>query len=572
VRELEMPTISLTRKDLQGLLGREIEPEPLRQELLWAKAELKSWEDIPGSGDAEVKIELNDTNRPDTWTPEGIARQLRGCIGEGYPEYAFLSQDPVGRVEVDASVEAIRPYVGAFLARGRAITDELLRSLVQTQEKLSDTFGRKRKDVAAGIYKLDLVKLPVQYTTVAPDDTGFVPLGETRVMTPVEILASHPKGVEFAPCLQGIDRYPLLKGDDGRVLSMPPIINSADLGQVEVGDQDFFVEFTGTTLEVMNVAVSIMAADMADRGFKIERLATVYPYDTPWGREVIFPHDAALNLDVPLERIHRGIGVKLPDDEVVELLERFGLKVERKDGGTLNVQAPFYRNDLLHPMDIVEDVAICRGYDSFPHHSPESYTVGRLSDLELRTVRFRERLVGLGFQEMATPVLTHRAKVTERMGRGGEDLVEILNPMSENFGVIRDSLLPTLLEVESQSYRAAYPHRIFEAGEGARQAPGTVLGTETRRFVCGLVAHAETGFAEIHSVLDSLLQGLGFGYRLQACEIAGFLEGRSGAILIGDLEVGVIGEIHPEVLDRWGIKVPAAALEIDLSTFDEKDL
>jgi phenylalanyl-tRNA synthetase beta chain len=346
---------------------------------------------------------------------------------------------------------------------------------------------------------------------------------------------------------------------------MPPIINSADLGAVEVGDSQLFVEFTGTSIEVLNVAIAIMAADMADRGFQIERITTKYPYDTPWGRDVAFPHDPGSRLDVPVASVHKGIGLELPEDEVVELLERFGLDVERKGEGVLGVQAPFYRNDLLHVMDVVEDVAICRGYDSFPHHPPTSYTVGRLTPVERASQQMRQRLVGLGFQELATPVLTHRDNLTEKMGCGGDELVEILNPMTENFGVIRNRLLPTLLECEQRSYRASYPHRVFECGEAARLAPGTVMGTETVRQAAALIAHAEAGFAEAHSVLDSLLNGLGHAYRLDACEVAGYLDGRCGVVMVGDLEVGTIGEIHPEVLDRWGIKVPCAAFELDVT-------
>lgn len=559
-----MPTIQTTQREIEGLLGRKVDPDSLIRDLLWAKGELKSWGEAEDD-DREIKIELNDTNRPDTWTPEGIARQLRGCAGEGYPAYDFLESDPVGTVEVSPEMETIRPYVGAFLARGPAIDDGMLRSLIQTQEKLSDTFGRRRRDIAAGIYKLDLVQLPVRYGSMAPDAEGFVPLGETKPMTPAEILRDHTKGREYAGCLEGFEVYPVLRGADDRILSMPPIINSADVGAIEVGDSDLFVEFTGASIEVLNVAIAIMAADMADRGFRIERVATKYPYDTPWGREVAFPHDPGSQVDVPLARIQRSLGISLPEDEVIELLERFGLGVERKECGVLGVRAPFYRNDLLHVMDVIEDVAICRGYDSFPHHPPTSYTVGRLTPVENFSQRVRQRLVGFGFQELTTPVLTHRDNLTEKMACGATDLVEILNPMSENFGVIRNRLLPTLLECEQRSYRASYPHRIFECGEVARQAPGTVLGTETVRAAAALVAHAEAGFAEVHSVLDSLLAGLGFGYRLEACEVAGYLEGRAGAVMVGDVEVGTIGEVHPEVLDRWGIKVPCGAIELEIS-------
>jgi phenylalanyl-tRNA synthetase beta chain len=196
--------------------------------------------------------------------------------------------------------------------------------------------------------------------------------------------------------------------------------------------------------------------------------------------------------------------------------------------------------------------------------------VGRLHPIEELSQTVRERMVGLGFQELATPVLTHREKLVERMTRGGEDLVEIQNPMTENYAVVRNSLLPTLLEVEQRSYRAAYPHRLFECGETACQVPGTVMGTQTRQMLGALVAHAEAGFAEAHACLDALLLGMELRYRLRSRDRAGLLEGRSGAILVADVEVGWIGEVHPEVLDLWGIKVPCAAFELDLSTLVER--
>ncbi len=558
-----MPKITTTRRDLEKLLGKARDPEAFRRDLLKVKGELDDWGDAPEGSDCEVKVELNDTNRPDTWTPEGIARQLKGCWGEGYPSYDFLTQDPIGEVHVDPKLETIRPYIGAFVAKGPAVDDSMLRSLIQTQEKLSDTFGRKRKDIAAGIYKLNLVKLPVSYGVIAPDAEGFVPLGETKTMTPKEILENHPKGQEYAVCLKDFSQYPILKGDDGRVLSMPPIINSADLGAVEVGDSELFVEFTGTSLEVMNVAVSVMAADMADRGFTISRVETVYPYETPWGSKVRFPHHPKCQVSSTLAEINKSLGIELSIAEAKDLLERYGLTVEQ-EGDTMNVIAPFYRNDLLHPMDVVEDVAICRGYDSFPRIMPSDFTVGRLSDVELSSGRFRERMVGLGFQELSTPVLTHGNNLTEKMTRDGADLVEILNPMSENYGVVRNSLLPTLLEVEERSHRSAFPHRTFECGEIARKAPDNVMGTETRRFLSALVTHAEAGFAEVHAQLDSLLTGLGYSYRLEAKDLDGYLGGRSGEVFVNEQKIGSIGEIHPQVLEHWGVKFPSAGFELDI--------
>ncbi len=574
-----MPTIQTTVEDLADLFGAPVDRETLDRDLVYVKGELKSWGETRDAeaGGTPVKIELNDTNRPDTWTPEGIVRQLRLSRGEGAPAYRFL-EEPAGAdlvVEVDADLEGIRPWITAFVAEGPAVTDATLRSLIQTQEKLSETFGRRRKDIAAGIYKLDLVRFPVRYTTIGPDDDGFVPLGETRRLSPRAILAEHPKGREYAATLAGKHRYPLLRGQDGNVLSMPPIINSNDVGAVAVGDSRLFVEFTGTDLGTLTTATNIMACDMADRGFRIRRAEVRYPYDTPAGRKVVSPRRHGSRMEVATDLVQRALGIELPAEEIVSLLTRFGLTVEalpsdQGGAGLLAVLPPAYRNDLLHAMDVVEDVAIQRGYDSFPRVMPQEYTVGRLTPLQKAADRLRERMVGFGYQEMSLPVLTRRELQVDRLGGDGSDLVEIANPMSENFSVVRSSLLPGLLEVEATSYRAGYPHRIFECGEVAVQAPGTLMGTATRRRLAVLSAHAEASFAEGHAVLSTLLAGLGgLTCRLEARKVPGLMAGRSGAVLVagteGEREIGVLGELDPAVLAAWNVKVPCVAFELDVA-------
>lgn len=572
-----MPTIVTTLCDLRTLWGEKVEPEALRKQLAWVKGELKDWPADTSQGSAEVKIELNDTNRPDTWTAEGIMRQLKGCAGRGYPRYPFLDENWAREVEVDPSVLPFRPVIGAFLATGVAVDDGLLRALIQTQEKLSETFGRKRKDIAAGIYKLDRIEFPVRYTTVAPGDPGFVPLGETRVMTPARILAEHPKGREYASILAAWTRYPILVDARGRVLSMPPVINSADVGAVEVGDTSLFVEFTGNDRATVTTALNIMAADMADRGFRIQRVQ-VRPagpgegmgklYEKP-AAEGIFPtRMASQSMELSLAEVDRALGVALPEAEVKDLLERYGYKLEWREGQgrarRFRATCPFYRNDLLHPMDVVEDVAIARGYDSFVRARPTDYTVGRLTPVEVLAQRMRVRMAGLGFQEMATPVLTAKATVTERVGRPDGHLVEIANPMSENFAVVRDSLLASLLAIEEASYRSAYPHKLFECGEIARKAPGALMGSETRRQLAALLAHGGADFPELHAVLESLLYGLGWHPTLRALPVPGYMDGRVGLVAVEDRVVGVIGAVDPAVLERFSVRVPAVAFELDL--------
>ena len=192
-------------------------------------------------------------------------------------------------MQVSDSVKKVRPFLAGFVARGVPITDAMLKDMIQTQEKLTWNFGRKRKTVSIGLYRPSVIEWPVQYKGVDPDTTSFVPLQETREMTLRQILAEHPKGRDYGFILENEPIHPLLLDARNRVLSYPPIINSADLGAVLVGDQELFIEVTGSDYPSVALTASIMACDLSDMGFAIENVEVVYPYDTPFGRKVVFP-------------------------------------------------------------------------------------------------------------------------------------------------------------------------------------------------------------------------------------------------------------------------------------------
>lgn len=561
-----MPTISINLKDFEQLLGRG--PVTLEQLEAWlplAKGEVKDRD--PDSG--ELRVELQDSNRPDLWCCEGIARQIRFKVARDPKAYAFFTEASAQhrrRLIVSPGIEVVRPYVAACTARGYAVTAEGLAQLIQTQEKLADIYGRKRRTVSIGLYRLAPIVFPVTYGLVKPDEAKFTPLGMEEKLTLREILSVHPKGIEYGPILAGHDRVPLLRDDEGQVLSLPPVINSREIGEVRVGDTELFVEVTGTDLPMTLLTLNILAVNLADRGAVIEPVDVVYPTATKLGKVVRTPTDFGKPRAVPVKTIQAALGDPLSTADIRQALEEYGCEVQASRD-KVTVKLPPYRNDLMHAVDVVEDVAISRGYGSFAPVMPSSFTVGGLSRVEQWADRIRLLMVGMGCEEIISNILASRQDLVERMRLAGTEwdrVVEVDNVMSQSYGCLRQWILPSLLRVETASPRAFYPHRIFEVGEVAVPSAAEDLGSRTVVMLGALIAHAAANFSEAHSCLDLLMYYLDQAYSLETVPHPSFLEGRVGRIVVDGSAVGLIGELHPEVLERWQIGMPTVAFELQV--------
>ncbi|HSG05132.1 MAG TPA: phenylalanine--tRNA ligase subunit beta, partial [Nitrospiria bacterium] len=428
------------------------------------------------------------------------------------------------------------------------------------------SFGRRRQLVSIGLYRLSQIKFPVRYQTAPPKTTEFVPLGCEKSMSLVDILREHPKGIAYRETLGGAKNYPLLVSADKKILSFPPIINSRMIGEVQVGDRDLFVEVTGTDIRMVALTVNILAANLSDRGGKIHPVEILYPYSTDFGRKMTMPMPLADSMTVPADEFSAVLGEKISVSNISSVLKNYGYTLKPRSG-KLEVSVPPYRDDLLHPVDVVEDYAISRGYDSFKPEMPSEMTVGGLSAIERFSDQVRDHMVGIGFQEAVSNILTDRTETRDRMelsDENGGEAVAVANVMSQSYSVLRDSIIPALLRVESSSSRSFYPHRIFEVGETARVDAGSPEGTRTELKLAALIAHPGANFSELHSVLDILMYYLDKEYELDPVVHPSFLEGRAGRILIENRVVGMIGEIHPKVLENWQITMPCSAFELHL--------
>jgi len=567
-----MPKIDVNEKLFFDLLGHRYDAEAFEIVLQGAKAELDGWDDTaPKSEDRTIRIELNDTNRPDLWSTAGIARQLRVRSGGDIPVYPFFSREgdarPASRrVIVDTSVLEVRPFMAAFVISGKKISDAMLRDAIQTQEKLCWNFGRKRASVSMGLYRTALIQWPVSYKAVPPESVKFVPLQMTETLTLEEILEKHPKGQEYGFINKGKKLHPLLTDSKGGVLSYPPIINSADIGAVQVGDTDLLVELTGTDLVSVTLSASIVACDFADAGYTIEPIAIDYPEPTPFGRTVVFPYYFQTPVSVDSGRVSKTLGRSFSPQTVSEALTRMGVRSE-VHGQFVTAFPPEYRNDFLHPVDIIEDVMMGCGMETFQPERPKDFTIVRLTPVEELVRKAKALFVGMGYQEMVYNYLGSRKDYIERMNVPGDETLRIANPMTENFEYVRPSILPSLLGSESVSGKSVYPHKIFEAGKVAYKDEAANYGTVTRTHLGFLSAHSEVNFNEAASLVSAVLFYLNAEYSVEDCEDPRFIPGRQARVLRDGVPVGIFGEVNPPVLENWGITVPCVAGEIDLESY-----
>ena len=571
-----MPKIDVNEQLFFNLLGSQYDYSPEFEHLLSsAKAEL---DEAPSAATPQseriIKIELNDTNRPDLWSTAGLARLLRmhtGGASNKSAYRAFLStankrKDSGNRtVIVDPELQSVRPFMTAFVISGKPIDEPMLKDIIQTQEKLCWNFGRKRRSVSMGVYRSELINWPVHYRAVDPHTTSFTPLGFDTEMTCERIITEHPKGKDYGWILKGMKKVPLLSDAKGGVLSMAPIINSAGIGAVQPGDTDLLVELTGTDMPSLLLATNIVACDFSDAGYTILPVSIEYPYETGFGKTITTPLYFQEPTKTTVHAVNKLLGTELSVQDIVEALERMDNTVT-VEGDCLTLTPPAYRNDFLHEVDIIEDVMMGKTVEFFEPETPREFTIGRLSPITVLSRKIKSLMVGFGYQEMIFNYLGSKKDYIDRMNIDGTAVIEIANPMSENYQFVRPSIIPSLLSAETVSGNAVYPHRIFETGKIAYLAPEENTGTRTRQSLGFLTVNQDANFNEAAILVAGLLYYLQMDYTVCETHDPRFIEGRQAGVLYAGTQIGIFGELHPQVLENWSVTVPAFAGELDIES------
>lgn len=538
-----MPVVTFGYDDLTALLGREVPVEKLMDRIPQIGADVHSF----NPETKELAIEFFP-DRPDLYCVEGAARALRTFLGFESGLKTYPTTDSGIVVSREPSVIGVRPYIVAGVVRDIEMSDALIRSLMELQEKLHLTMGRKRVKVAIGVHDLDKITPPFVYKGVEPHSVRFVPLAKTEEMDLEEVLEKHEKGIGYRSILDGKSLYPLLVDAHDEVLSFPPIINGR-LTTVTEETRNVFIDVTGTDQRAISGALNIVATAMAERGGKVQTV-TVHADGT-----LITPDLKPRPWRVDPKECNSLLGTSLDPQTIVKCLERMGYEA-KVSNGKVSVMAPATRLDLLHPVDIIEDVGKGYGYEHFGHALPTVQTYGDIRMQERGADVLKQLMIGYGFLEVTTLVLTSPQDQFDRMRLPPAEVVEVLNPVSEEHTCLRVRLLPSVMSVLRKSKHRDLPQRVFEVGD-------VVEGIKRRKHLAGAIISSRASFTEMKSLVESIMRDLSVQYTIVPSELGTFIDGRGASVLVNGKSIGEFGELHPEVITSFELGYPLAAFELD---------
>lgn len=505
--------------------------------------------------DSEIHVEVFP-NRPDLLSYHGFKRSFMAFLEKktGMQEYSVSKPEKDYNVIIDSSVKDVRPFTACAIVRGLDLNDEKIKELIDMQEKLHLTMGRKRKKVAIGIYPLEKIKLPIHFKAVEPDQIKFTPLDTEKELSGLEILQKHPTGKEYAHLLSGKAKFPIFIDSANQILSMPPIINSKSTGRVTSETKDVFVECSGSDFAMLCSCLNIVVTAMAEMGAKIYQMELKYGF-----KKEITPNLEARRMKISIEKTNKLLGLELKEKQVKQLIEKMGYNYKLGI-----VEIPAWRTDILHEVDLIEDIAIAYGYENFIPEIPKISTIGEESKVETIKRKMSEIFSGLGFLEVSNYHLTNKEDQGEKMNVPEKtiDFVEILQSKTE-YNAMRKNLSHYLLKNHSENVDSEYPQKIFEIGWVFELENGKISEKES------LAASIAPGnFTEIKQALEYFSRMLALS--LEVKEVSSeevpdyFVEGRTGKIVFANKTIGFIGEVHPKILRNWKIKMPIALFEIGL--------
>ncbi len=577
-----MPTITLnhsTMKRIQELNGA-VHDGPILTDLL---------PDIgcpveSNNGD-EIEIEVFP-DRPDLLSHETMAKAIRAFIGVGSPENKVEVSKGDFCIEVDQSLGGIRPIIMGAIVRsvntgnGPLERDLFIQSLMDHQEKLHMTLGRKRSFSSIGVHDLSRLSPPFRYVSVTKD-FSFTPLASEKEMSISEVLSSHPKGMEYSSLMEGLDSFPIILDSNDRVISFPPVINGSHT-TVNEDTTDFFIDVTGFDERSCEACLLLICLSLSELGGAVESVEI-----TGWdGKVNTTPNFENRNHRVPNRLIERILGVSLSDERISEAINRMGGKLiesrtttegsERQErwadcvvGEREHVfSMPRWRSDIMHPIDIVEDIAIGLGYGNLPEVLSSIHIDSTpLASANLHR-RIRMSMRGVGLQEIQSLTLSNERDQFEKTNWNPVSKVTtISNPISVDHTLLRQFIFPSLMNILASNRHHELPQKVYELGE-------VVHDGENKSRMSWACAELGAGFSAAKGIVQSLLRDLGadnssVSFREVMDGSGPWIVGRGAKVFIGDIEIGEFGEVSPDVIQSFGIRTPVHGGEFDVGIISD---
>lgn len=512
--------------------------------------------------DDEISVEVFP-NRPDLLSFQGLSRALTTFLEKpGLRIYKAEKPEKDYKVIIHKSVKEVRPYTACAIVKDLKLDDEKIKEIIDIQEKLHMSYGRNRKKIAIGIYPLEAIKLPITFLAKKPEEIKFQPLEFLREINGRQILNQHPVGREYADLLKDKEVFPIFKDANNEILSMPPIINSHKTGKITEKTKDVFIECSGFNLAYLQKALNMIVTSLADMGGKI------YSIEVQDKKKYNSPDLKPEKLAFSIENINKTLGLSLSEKEIIRLLEKMGIGYEKNKEQSIAL-IPAYRTDILHEIDLSEEVAIAYGYNNFIPELPSISTIGEEDKIAILKHKISEILIGLDLLEISTYHLSTKEKQFKNINikEFKPMMIEVEESKTEN-NILRTSLLANSINILSENSNAEYPQKLFELGKVFLHDEKSETEIGEKEKLCVSLCYEKSNFTKIRQILDYLMRMLDIKYEIKSNESPSFIEGRTGEIIINKDDkkqsIGILGEISPTVLKNNKIKMPVASFEISI--------
>ncbi len=452
-----------------------------------------------------------------------------------------------------------RPFVNVLYVKLNSVLGGGVDELITIQDKLDKAAGRDRKLAAVGMFDHTKIKFPIEYSEAGKNEVKFAPLGSHGEKTYEQILEDTDKGRHYGHLL---GKKPVVwRQKDGKIFALPPLIN-AGFASITEETKSIVVDITGTDRSSVNSLTKALIFNLQFFG-EVSVLKPKY-VDPKNDTHIDFKPERFFLYEKDVSEL---LGVEIPLKNVKDILMRFDYQIETMQGG-LMVVPPYYRQDMIHQVDIVDDVLRAYGVNNIKTDDRRTYTPGRLLPNAAAIELIRDSIIGFGYQELDLNVFTNETYQFKKTGINPVDYASFLGTKSSESTMARSNIVPEALRFISNNLHKRFPQKIFDVGFVVSKADTDVNFVDKARL-CMLSCGAEANMSEMVVMLEKLLnEAVGVGKLRLSDEndLDGLakmiIKGRGGIIYYADKKIGVLGEIHPRVLNEFGIELPAAFAEV----------
>jgi phenylalanyl-tRNA synthetase beta chain len=542
-----MPVVQLYLNRLQKQIGKKSNKNKILAQIPFLGL------DIEEQTDEYLRVEYSP-NRPDYATDFGIALGLQGLFGikKGMPK--LLIKKGNYSLKVDSSVKKVRPFVTSIVAKNGTLDDETIRQLITLQEDIHFGIGRRRKKTSIGIHDLDKIVFPIKYTTVSRDHK-FVPLDSTQENSISDILEKTDVGKQYGSILSNSTKVPIILDANDSTISFPPIINSA-LTTLSSDTKNLLIEVTAIDKNSAEDALAVVAITLQSAGFSLYSVKISGANNTS---PLLKPRKIILNSEL----VNSILGLNLSTPMIVNSIKKSRIDAIPKKN-KIECIIPRYRFDIFGPMDLVEEVALGYGIENLKPTLPPSISVGQKNNVTKKIDSLSLIMIGLGYTEAVNSSLVSNQIQNELTIRSNLDVIQVVESKSLEHNILRDAIMPGLLENLSKNIHEQYPQKLFETGTVFSK--GNPIQEDIH--LAGISAHKDANFSEIKSILQSLLKiGFNIDSETKASSHLPFSKGKTAYILVDEKIVGILGEIDSKVIGNFKIRdeVKVVGFEIKLS-------